>query len=215
MRWMYPLVALFLIPAALLSSAPVQAQVDQITLNFGQIRYDYVAARPGALPFSLDLVVGEQGSLALNAARGQTLRFQSGQFFPVDPLAQSWLNFELADRMGPLGQLSVAIDQRGSSSAGGSPHIRVFDGQTGQSAGTHAGGANFLLADGSVRLLGQSADVTLRGAPASLFNQPGPGEPLEAHLPTPAPGQTIELMLKIWDDRGASTQLPVRISGAR
>ncbi|MCB1626991.1 MAG: hypothetical protein KDI48_04620, partial [Xanthomonadales bacterium] len=85
MRWMYPLVALFLIPAALLSSAPVQAQVDQITLNFGQIRYDYVAARPGALPFSLDLVVGEQGSLALNAARGQTLRFQSGQFFPVDP----------------------------------------------------------------------------------------------------------------------------------
>ena len=55
----------------------------------------------------------------------------------------------------------------------------------------------------------------LHGAPASLFNQPRPGEALEARLPTPAPGQMIELVLKIWDDRGASSELPVRIRRAR
>lgn len=191
-----------------------QAQVDTLSLNFGKIEYEYRADRAGGIPFALDLVVGENGSAELRLAAGQSLRFQHGQFHPVEPLAQSWLGFEVGGRMGASGQLLVGIDQSGSA-AGGGPQIRVIDGSNGQAASAHSGGVHVLMGDGSVRFITDSVDTTLQGAPASLFNRPGPGEPLEARLPTPQAGQTIELVLKIWDDRGASTQMPVRISAAR
>lgn len=197
-------------------AGPAQAQVDTMSLNFGKVEFEYRAARTGGVPFALDLVVGEQGSADLRLGSGQSLRFRQGQFHPVEPLAQSWLGFEVGGRMGALGQLMIGIDQSGTAaSAGGGPHVRILDGSTGEVAAAHAGGAHVLMGDGSVRFITDSVETTLQGAPASLFNRPGPGEPLEARLPTPQPGQTIELLLKIWDDRGASTQMPVRISRAQ
>lgn len=195
--------------AAALGSTEALAQVDSFSLNFGKIEYEYRSARTGGLPFAIDLVLGEQGSVALRPNIAHNLTFKRGQFFPADPLPQAWLGFELSHmRTGRIGDLSVMLDQRGG---GGGPHVKVFNGNEASGASAHTGGVQILMSDGSVRFIRDSIDVTLRGEPASLFNQPGPGEPLEARLPTPAPGQTLMLTLRITDDRGARTQIPVRI----
>jgi prepilin-type processing-associated H-X9-DG protein len=196
-----------------------QAQVDNFSLNFSKIEYSYHASRTGALPFSLDLVLGEEGSVALRPIGGHNLTFKRGQFYP-GPVPQSWLGFEMAgprDSAG-LGVLDVLIDQSSDAAAGTplpGPHVKVFNGSDGGVGAVYTGGANFAFGDGSVKFIRDSIDVRLWGAPAHLFNTPGPGEPLEARLPEPAPGQTIELQLKVMDDRGASMMLPVRISRPR
>jgi hypothetical protein len=50
----------------------------------------------------------------------------------------------------------------------------------------------------------------LVGRPAALFNTPGPGEPLVARLPTPAPGETLDLVLEVHTSE-AGTLIPVKI----
>lgn len=207
-----------LLAAGCLAGA-AHAQVDTLSLNYTKAEWTYRAAQTGALPFSLELVVGEEGSVAVLPTHGHNLSFKRGQFFPADPLPQSWLSFELDGPRGQTGAgvLDIVVDQSADQTragATGGPHIKVFDASNG-STSVRAGGANFLFGDGSVRFIRDSIDVRLWGSPAALFNNPGPGEPLEAHLPTPAPGQTIALELKIMDDRGASTMLPVKISRPR
>lgn len=198
-----------LVVAAALGSGEVMAQVDSFSLNFSKIQYEYRSARTGGLPFALEVVAGENGHVALRTDFAHNLTFKRGQFDPADPLPQAWLGFELSHlRAGRLGALGVMLDQGGS---GGGPHVRVLDGHRMGGASVHAGGVQFALADGSVRFVRDAADVSLHGEPASLFNRPGPGEPLEARLPTPAPGQTLSLILRIRDDRGGRTELPVVI----
>ena len=196
-----------------------QAQVDTLTLNYTKVEWTYSAAQTGALPFALEVVMGEDGSVALLPISGHNVTLKRGQFYPTDPVPQSWLSFELAGPRGqpPAGVLDIVVDQSADQTPagpGGGPHIKIFDGSNG-SASVHTGSAHVLFGDGSVRFIRDSPEVRLSGAPAALFNNPGPGQPLEAHLPTPAPGQTIELKLKIMDDRGASMMLPVKISRPR
>jgi hypothetical protein len=53
----------------------------------------------------------------------------------------------------------------------------------------------------------------LVGRPAALFNTPGPGEPLVARLPAPAPGEALDLVLEVHavPSSEAGTLIPVRI----
>lgn len=200
--------------AAALFACHVQAQVDSLSLNFGKIDYEYRNTRTGALPFALDIVVGNEGSVALRPNAAHDFSFKRGTFHTAEALPQAWLGFDFEHRGGRrVGLLDVGIDQSASgSSAGGGPHIKIFDGTTRSGASVHTGGVQMSLGDGSVHFIRDSVDVTLRGSPAQYFNRPGPGEPLEAYLPTPAEGETIELRLSVSDDRGARTLLPVRIA---
>lgn len=196
---------------AMCFGANAQAQVDSFSLNFEEIKVEYHSANAGALPFALDLVHGEDGSISLRPIGAHNLTFKRGQFYLADPLPESWLFFDMdSSRQGRVGQLAIGVEQS-TGSAGGGPHVKVFDGRVGSAPSVLAGGANVLMGDGSVRFIRDSVNVLLRGEPEALFNQPGPGEPLEARLPTPAVGQTIELNLVISDNLGASSTLPVRI----
>ncbi len=192
------------------------AQTDSFSLNFGKIEYSYDASRTGGLPFELELVHGKEGSVALLPAGSHNVELKRGVFFPADPLPQSWLSFEMVAPRGLIaGVLNIGIDQstdQSGTTVGAGPRIQIFNGSNGA---VQTGGTQVLMGDGSVRFVRNSPDVRLWGAPAALFNNPGPGEPLEAFLPTPAPGQTIELQLKVMDDQGASMMLPVRISRPR
>ena len=205
-----------LLAAGCLAGA-AHAQVDSFSLSHTKVEWTYSNARTGPLPFALELVHGTEGSVALLPVRSHNVTLKRGQFYPADPLPQSWLSFELTGpRDQAVGALDMVIDQTGSetgSGLGGGPHIQIFKASNGSSSvRSGGGGANVAFADGSVKFIRNSPGVRLWGAPAALFNNPGPGEPLEARLPTPAPGQTIELELKVMDDRGASMMLPVRIS---
>ena len=53
----------------------------------------------------------------------------------------------------------------------------------------------------------------LVGRPAALFNTPGPGEPLMARLPTPDPGEALDVVLEVhaMPSSEAGTLIPVRI----
>jgi prepilin-type processing-associated H-X9-DG protein len=201
--------------AAAFIGTNVQAQTDHFSLNFEEIVVDYHSARPGALPFALDLVHGEHGAIRLRPISTHNLTFKRGQFYPADPQPESWLFFDMqASRGGAVGLLAIGIDQS-AGTAGGGPHVRVFDGVAGGASTVHIGGAHVLMGDGSVRFINHSVDVSLCGEPKELFNSPGPGEPLEARLPTPAVRQTIELKLTVSDNHGASMTLPVRIRRPR
>jgi hypothetical protein len=204
-----------LLATTCLASA-AHAQSDSFSLNFSKIEYNYDAIRTGGLPFELELVHGEEGSVTLRPVGSHNLTLKRGLFYPADPLPQSWLGFEMAEKRGQIaGVLNIGIDQSTDQSGtgpGAEPHIRILDGGNGA---VQTGSTSVLMGDGSVRFIRNSPDVRLWGAPAALFNDPGPGEPLEARLPTPAPGQTIELQLKVMDDQGASMMLPVRISRPR
>ncbi len=205
----------FILLAAGCFAVQAQAQMDSFSLNFEEIKIEYHSTQTGSLPFALDLVHGEDGAVRLRPIGTHNLTFKRGQFFPADPLPESWLYFDMdSTRNGMAGQLAVGIDQS-AGAAGGGPHVKVFDGRGGSSAGVHAGGAQVLMGDGSVRFVRDSVNVQLRGEPTALFNQPGPGEPLVAQLPTPAVGQTIRLKLVVTDNHGASTSLPVQISRPR
>ena len=199
---------LFFVAAGVAGHA--KAQVDYFSMHFEEIKFEYANARSGPVPFRLDLVLGEDGTVDILPFRGHDLVFDAAQFHSADPQPESWLHFEMeSSRPGARGLLSIGIDL--FRSRGGGPHIEVLDGSSTSGRSAHVGGAHFLLADGSVRFANDSAAVRLSGAPAALFNRPAPGEPLEATLPTPAPGQTIELNLSVWDDRGARMTMPVRI----
>ena len=197
-----------------LVGSAAQAQVDTMSLNFGKIEFEYRSERTGVVPLGLDLALGEEGSLRVYTRDDHSVQMQYAQF-PAEPLPQAWLDFAVRGRDGLAGHLLTVIDQQQADAqvGGAGPHVRVIDARDGGSA-VHTGGVNASFQDGSVRFIRDSVDVALHGAPASLFNQPRPGEALEARLPTPAPGQTIELVLKIWDDRGASSEVPVRVSRA-
>lgn len=200
--------------AATCVGAHAHAQVDSFSLNFGEIRLDHQAVRPGGVPFALDIVHGENSSVSLRPIGIHHVTLKRGVIHPADPAPQSVLFFETKDaRGGTAGLLTLDVDQ--SSGSSGSVHFAFMDGSVRGVPSLHVGGVNVLLGDGSVRFLSNSADVRLSGEPAELFNQPGPGEPLEAILPVPAPGQTIQLTLKVMDDRGESMSMPVRIARPR
>lgn len=213
------LVSSVLAVAAALGSTEALAQFDTMSLNFGKVEFEYRNARPGGAPFAVEVLAGERGGVMLRPYAAHNLTFKRGQFYPADSLPQSWLGFDLEHaRGGVVGDLSMVIDQSEADSGtgpgvgpGGGPHIRVFSGSAGVGASTHGGGAMFSFGDGSVRFVRDSVDVTLRGEPASLFNRPGAGEPLEARLPVPQPGQTLKLTLRVTDDRGAQTRIPIVI----
>jgi prepilin-type processing-associated H-X9-DG protein len=205
----------FILIAAAFAGTEASAQVDQMSFNFGEITAEYRAARTGAVPFALDFTAGESGSIAIRPFGGHGLTFKRGVFAHPDPLPEAWLYFDLQrTRTRSAGLLAVGILQGPGGTQEG-PHVRVFDSPSSGGSGVHAGGANFAMADGSVRFMRDSSDVRLYGQPAELFNQPRRGEPLEARLPTPEPGQVIDLLLTIGDDRGARMDMPVRISRPR
>jgi hypothetical protein len=201
--------------AAAFGSADALAQVDSFSLNFEKIRYEYRNSHTGGVPFALDIVVGDAGEVSLRPYSTHNLTFKRGQFYPADPLPATWLGFDLErSRGGRSGELSILIDQSDAGTGGG-PQVKVFDGTRSAGASVHTGGVQVLLGDGSVRFVRDSLDVTLRGEPAAMFNRPGPGEPLEAYLPVPQSGQTLSLTLRVMDDRGARTEIPVQIQRSR
>jgi prepilin-type processing-associated H-X9-DG protein len=211
----HPSVSRSLLFAVVCIGADAHAQADQFSLNFTEIKIEYRAARPGALPLMLDLVHGEQGQITVRSASAHDITLKRGSFFPADPLPEAWLFFDLSTDRGGTGALTLGIDQSAGTAGSGGPQVKVFDGSGTRGASLHVGGAQVLMGDGSVRFMRDARDVRLRGEPAALFNQPGPGEALEARLPTPAVGQTIELTLIVSDDRGASMRMPVRIARPR
>jgi len=201
--------------AAACMAAEARAQTDQFSLNFQKVTFDYRNAQTGALPFALDLVHGEQGEITVRSASAHDITLKRGSFFAADPLPEAWLFFDVKTARGGPGVLTLGIDQSTASSIGGGPQVKVLSGDASQGTALHVGGVQVLMGDGSVRFVRDAIDVRLSGKPAELFNRPGPGEPLEARLPTPAVGQTIELVLIVADDRGTSMRLPVRIARPR
>ncbi|MGQ0799639.1 MAG: H-X9-DG-CTERM domain-containing protein [Pseudomarimonas sp.] len=201
--------------AAACLAADAQAQTDQFSLNFEKIRFEYHNAHTGALPFALDLVHGDRGEVTVRSASAHDITLKRGSFFAADPLPEAWLFFDVGTVRGGPGVLTLGMDQSAAGTAGGGPQVKVFAGSSSQGASLHVSGTQVLMGDGSVRFLRDAIDVRLSGQPSALFNQPRAGEALEARLPTPAIGQTINLLLIVSDDRGASMRLPVRITRPR
>jgi hypothetical protein len=200
----------------LLCTSPSEA-LERVSFTLGDLRIDYLPVVEGQIPLGIELVFASDGSVeavlpGLRKATDVTLkRGVIGSASP-DPDPAAWLDFSYEQRLPVpmvLGRLSV------EGLADARIEIEVQDASPlSPVADADAIVLRLDRRDAGDRLVLEfeaAGDDVLTGTPAALFGPSGTGKTLAAEVLAPPRGSEVTLTLRVVNQRGQGTLIPVKV----
>jgi hypothetical protein len=208
------LLAFALMATHLLHATELRARsIESLSLNFERVAFDYVPMSDAALPFGLEITIHGDDRVELRlpgVAGASDVTLKRG----IVGAASADDHLEFSYRSRPLqspeiGRLGMHVIDAGRID------VEVLDAV----ASGAPVGSDTLRFQLQRRDLGDRIELTfvgregqiLTGSPAAVFGPRGTGKTIAAVLLAPPAGSEIELMLRVTDQHGGGTLIPIKI----